>query len=307
VVPADLSSTFWQYDYGVVELSLEKPGNHSPWYWAGAVFADPGQLGNLSEMFGSVSTVNWEFPLPLANVNADEAQALYNRLNLVSSSNGALSGGLQYASDDITISTPLLFPLKVFLQTQTSVMAVLLLLFVSLTAVGAAVLVLAAQMIADRRAAELAMRRARGASVRQVALLLAGAAIPAAVIGALAFGVLNLILGLALGAADRNLTLARLAVMGDPHRSKLAMTEALPAVLAATAAGLACALILPALMGTALDLSVFTGSSATVTLRPDIVSIGLPIAAMLILAAGTLVIQTRLAHRRDPGGRLLAG
>jgi len=123
-------------------------------------------------------------------------------------------------------------------------------------------------------------------------------------IAAAGFGLLNLILGLALGAAARDLTLARLAVMGDPHRNKLAITEVLPAVLAALAAGLACALVLPTLMGTALDLSVFTNSSTTVTLKPDIVSIGLPIAAMLVLAAATLVIQSRLAQRRGPTGLL---
>jgi hypothetical protein len=714
VRPIGAGSTFWQYDPTLVQPSLQSPFTHP--YWIGAVFADPGQLDNLSNMFGTVSTVNWEFPLTLAHVNADQAQELYNRLNLIGGTIVGLSGYLQYSSDDIDIGSPLLSSLRLFLQTQTSVLAVLLLLFVSLAAVGAAVLVLAARMMVDQRANELVMRRARGASARQVAVLLAGAAaaaaIPAAVIGVLAafaavpgaitgspalswilaavavmvaiavpavagawryrrpapaanparimtaetrtarfttrgmrrvvaeitaagasiaglvvlhgqgvpagtgtnwfltlapvlaaipavlimlrlypliiwalvavtrrragatsyvalaasartslastapafalvlaltltafagmvaegiqagqvsaswqatgadavisagpgaspmpaagntalrtiaavrgvqhsakvwtdawnggpaaqqitvvavnpaqyaaltaatpfpgipagalatsprpvtstttidvlaspaaaatlgtgatqltsglvmgpievhvtgivattpaepaggtfilmplqtlpgaggdpspnsiliagsaidrnqlnavvnrilpgydvsyrsdvltsltssplqhgavtlmlltaiaaagFGLLNLILGLALGAADRDLTLARLAVMGDPHRNKLAMTEVLPAVLAATAAGLACALALPALTGTALDLSVFTGSSATVTLEPDIVSIGLPIAALLILAAATLVIQTRIAHRRGPTGLLRA-
>ena len=64
----------------------------------------------------------------------------------------------------------------------------LLLLFVSLIVVGAAVILLAARMIVARRDVELTMLRARGGSLRQVAALLARAAVlaagPAAVIGA---------------------------------------------------------------------------------------------------------------------------
>jgi putative ABC transport system permease protein len=707
VRPAGLASTFWQYDPTIVQPSLS---GKNP-IWVGGLLVDPGQLGTMSGMFGSISTVNWEFPLSLAHVNADQAQVFYNHLNDAVSGSPNLAGAGQDAEDDITLGTPLLSPLQTFLETQTAVLAVLQLLFVSLIAVGAAVLLLAARMVVDGREDELVMLRARGASARQVAILLARAAalatIPAAVTGVLvalaavpgagtgaavlswvlgvitvvlaiaapaviaawrhrrpapaanparimtaevrtarlsprvlrrlvvevtaaggaiaglavlrgqgvpaaggtnwfltlapvlaaipavlimlriypliikvllavarrragatsyvalaasartslastgpafalvlaltltafagmvtegisaaqaaaswqttgadaaiaplgegslpvaalhavsgvrgvqhaaevwteawnapsgqqitavavnpaqysaltaatpfpaiapgtlttssrpvtssttidvlaspaaaaalgagtaqltsinlmgpirvhitaiiaatpaepgggtfilmplqtlpgpggqpaptrillsgtgidraqlataikailpgdiisyradalnaltssplqhgavtlmlltaiaaaAFGLLNLILGLALGAADRDLTLARLAVMGDPHRNKLAMTEALPAVLAAAAAGLVCALTLPVLIGSALNLSVFTSSSSTVTLKPDITSIGLPVAALLILAAATLAVQTRIAHHRGPTGLLRA-
>ena len=56
----------------------------------------------------------------------------------------------------------------------------LLLLFVSLIATGAAVILLAARMMVARRDAELTMLRARGGSLRQVAALMARAAVLAA-------------------------------------------------------------------------------------------------------------------------------
>jgi hypothetical protein len=54
----------------------------------------------------------------------------------------------------------------------------------------------------------------------------------------------GLILGLALGADERDLTLARLAVMGVRHGPRLALTQAIPAAIIAS---VACALVLPSL------------------------------------------------------------
>src|ERR1700728_4353905 len=56
------------------------------------------------------------------------------------------------------------------------------------------------------------------------------------------FGLLNLIFGLALGARDRELTLARLTVMGYDRPRSLVMLQELPAVVVAAAAAAACAL-----------------------------------------------------------------
>ncbi|HZR53465.1 MAG TPA: FtsX-like permease family protein [Streptosporangiaceae bacterium] len=124
------------------------------------------------------------------------------------------------------------------------------------------------------------------------------------IVAAAGFGLLNLILGLALGAADRDLTSARLAVMGYEQAGRLAVTETLPAVLAATAGGLACALVLPPLVSNALDLSVFTNSSTVIPMRPGLITVGLPAAAMLLLAVIALALQTWLARRRGATGLL---
>lgn len=124
------------------------------------------------------------------------------------------------------------------------------------------------------------------------------------VVATAGFGLLNLILGIALGAADRDLTSARLAVMGHERAGRLALAETLPAVLAAAAGGLACALALPPLISNALDLSVFTGSTASVAMRPGMVTLGVPAAAMLLLAIVALAVQTRLARSRGATGLL---
>ena len=59
------------------------------------------------------------------------------------------------------------------------------------------------------------------------------------------FGLFIVILGLALGSAERELTLARLTVMGHERTTGLVLAEAMPAVLAAVVAGAVCAVALP--------------------------------------------------------------
>src|ERR1700678_2676968 len=132
-------------------------------------------------------------------------------------------------------------------------------------------------------------------------------------LAAAAFALLNLILGLALGAADRDLTLTRLTVMGVPHGPRLALTETLPAIAAAIIASIVCALALPPVTANALDLSVFTSSNlvsttstTTVPLQPDLISVGLPAAILLVLAIATLVLQTRTTRQRGPARLLRA-
>jgi hypothetical protein len=114
------------------------------------------------------------------------------------------------------------------------------------------------------------------------------------------FGLLNLIFGLALGARDREMTLARLRVMGHQQTRSLIMLQELPAVLAAIAAAAACALVLPTLVAPSLDLSVFfTGNSVSVTFRPDLTALSLAAAVVTVLAGIALVAGTSRLRRRD--------
>ncbi len=92
----------------------------------------------------------------------------------------------------------------------------------------------------------------------------AGLIITLTIATAAAFGLFIVILGLALGSAERGLTLARLTVMGHERTAGLVMAEAMPAVLAAVLAGAVCAAALPWVIGSAIDLSAFTGTSAPV-------------------------------------------
>jgi hypothetical protein len=100
---------------------------------------------------------------------------------------------------------------------------------------------------------------------------------------------------LALGAADRDLTMARLAAMGltEGQRARLAAFEVLPAIAASTVAALACALALPSLVAPAIDLSVFTHSQAPVPLRPDFASFVLPLAGLLVVTVIAVAYEIR--------------
>ena len=123
------------------------------------------------------------------------------------------------------------------------------------------------------------------------------------------FGLAILLLGLALGSADRDLTLARLTTMGleQGRLIRLVLGETLLAVLAAVAAGAACAVALPTLTSSALNLSVFTGSSAPVPIAPDLVALAVPAAGLVVLTAVVVSTQTRLLRHRDVPGLLRIG
>ena len=113
---------------------------------------------------------------------------------------------------------------------------------------------------------------------------------------AAAFGLAALLADLALGAADRHQTLARLATMGvDAGQARrLVLVEKAPALLAAAVAGTACALVLPVLTAQALNLSVFTGAGTPVPVRADWTALAIPVAGLLLVAlvAATLAART---------------
>jgi putative ABC transport system permease protein len=126
------------------------------------------------------------------------------------------------------------------------------------------------------------------------------------VAAATGFGLFILVFGLALGSADRELTLARLTVMGHERPTGFVLAEVMPAVLAAVVAGAVCAFVLPHLIGSALDLSGYTGAATPVQLQPDLIALALPAAFLLLIAAAVLVTETRALRRRGVTGNLRA-
>jgi hypothetical protein len=94
--------------------------------------------------------------------------------------------------------------------------------------------------------------------------------------------------------------------MGHERPVGLALAETMPAVLAAVIAGAICAVALPHLVGSSIDLSAFTGTGAPVELSPDALALGLPAAAIFVLALATLLAQTSLLRRRGVTGMLRA-
>ena len=77
-------------------------------------------------------------------------------------------------------------------------------------------------------------------------------------------------------------------------------------MVAAVVAGAACALVLPSLIGSSIDLSAFTGTSAPVQFRPDAAALGLPAAAAVVLALAVLLAEARALRRRSVTGLLRA-
>jgi hypothetical protein len=130
----------------------------------------------------------------------------------------------------------------------------------------------------------------------------------AAVVAAI-LGLAVMLLELALGAAVRESTLARLATMGlgEGQRAQIVALEVLPAIIAAAVAAWACALALPPVLAPDLDLSVFTGSSAGVRLAVDVVSFAVPLAALAVLAAVALGIEIRSGRRRAASSLRMGG
>jgi putative ABC transport system permease protein len=110
---------------------------------------------------------------------------------------------------------------------------------------------------------------------------------------------LVLLLTLVIGGRARQLTLARLSTMGlsRSQSRRLAMLEMLPLILAAVIGGAGCAALLAPLVGPALNLSVFTGSTATVPVRIEYAVLAATAAGLALLAILTLTAQTVMASR----------
>ena len=105
-------------------------------------------------MFGNIGLeMQWEYPLDVTGVNADQAQGLYQALNRATTAAPPLTDELASGEGALSVTSPLLQDLGLFLSTQAAVETVLLLLFVSLIVVGTAVILLAGRMIVARREA----------------------------------------------------------------------------------------------------------------------------------------------------------
>jgi putative ABC transport system permease protein len=188
VRPKMPASAFWNVDAAAAAPSFNIPLQAPP-YWSGAVFADPGEFATIQSVFGLLSMeLVWEFPLSLGALQADQVPGVQHSLIRAAGAAVTLNGDLAGATVPLTVHAELLTQLTAVSLTDTAVQQVLSLLFVSLTVVGAAVLLLAARINEARRVGELEMLRSRGASTRQLAALtLRGtgiACVPAVLAGA---------------------------------------------------------------------------------------------------------------------------
>jgi putative ABC transport system permease protein len=193
VEPADPGSSFWNADPLLAAPALSRAGGGAT--WEAAVIADPGELDMVQQIFGQAGLlIQWELPAAPTGRH-DQAQALYDQVNQIVNRTPVLTGPLAPLANALNVSSGLVQPLAAFVQASSDVNVLLWFVYAGLAVAGVATLLLAAWMIAARRSAELAQRRARGASLWQLfSLGTRGAAVACVPAAALAWAAAVLLL-----------------------------------------------------------------------------------------------------------------
>jgi putative ABC transport system permease protein len=186
LVPRDPSSAFWTADPNAAVPTPPVPARNAIPSWYGAAFASGAEVTAMTQRLDLFNgSLEWDFPLRLQSLTADQAGPLQARLKRVGLRAGALFLGPQV---NVAVSSPVSLDLATYLTTDAALATLLGLLFVSLTVIGLVVVLLGVQLLAERRQAEFTLMRARGAARWQLAVLaLRGGAVaagPAALAGA---------------------------------------------------------------------------------------------------------------------------
>jgi len=215
--PVHPGSAFWTEDPAAIHPELIQRDTTQPAHWAGAVFIG---AGGLTAVETSLNTgemlLIWEIPAALGRLTADQASAVSTGVGSLVSSGLVISGGTRIPAGDqtcptvcpntsppviMTVNSEIPAALTPFVTADNAVAPVLALMYVSLAVMGAVVVLLGARLVAQRRAAEFTLMRARGASLRQLAwLVLRPSAVIAVVAGAAAAA---LAIGLTPGQSSR--------------------------------------------------------------------------------------------------------
>jgi putative ABC transport system permease protein len=197
--PVHPAADFWTDDPAVARPTLIGGTPSQPAHWAGALFIGAGGLtAAVSGLNESLMLLSWVVPADLGRLTADQASAVRAGVSglessgLVISSGGeaSLGSGQQTCPTACPSTTP---PIAVsvnsqipailtpFVTADNAVAPVLGLLYVSLAVMGAVVVLLGARLVAQRRAAEFTLMRARGAALHQLGWLVLRASVVIAV------------------------------------------------------------------------------------------------------------------------------
>ena len=192
--PLRPASSFWAVDPVAAAPQLTYPTPDSAPYLSSGAFVSAAELTGLQNYLSAPLRALWSFPLSLGGVTADQAAGLARTLAAVGYLPAATSVGTSLnasagpaATIQVSLSSGLATTLPAFVATDDAVQRVLSLMFVSLAVIAAVVVLLGARLVAARRRDEFTMRRARGASLRQVAAVALGGGaaviLPAAALG----------------------------------------------------------------------------------------------------------------------------
>ena len=168
VAPVNAGGTFWVLDPDVVAPALVTAAQRP--YWQGGAFVAAGALPALDTQFNPPEVqLTWIFDVALGHLTAAQAVRLEQVLpGTLGTAGQIVYPGTQNAVN-VTLTSGLLPVLAEFAAQNRAVSNVLDLMSVSLAVVGAAVLLLAAWLMAEKRREEFAVLRARGASRLQLA------------------------------------------------------------------------------------------------------------------------------------------
>jgi putative ABC transport system permease protein len=190
IQPRSVDTAFWSIDPTTAAPLLITGGPQALAYWTAAAFVGPGELSALQagRFDTGTMTLEWDFPMRLTGVTAGQAATLQSHLTAAITGAGTLVDSTHGNPTNVSISTGLTTDLASFISADAAVGGLLSLLFVSLTIIGAVVVLLGARLLTEHRDGEFALMRARGAALRQLAglALRAGALVvlPAAIIAA---------------------------------------------------------------------------------------------------------------------------
>jgi putative ABC transport system permease protein len=176
--PANPASVFWSQDPVAARPVLTPAASPQLPYWIGAVFIGPGALPLIESNLGPVEMeVTWVYAAALGRLTAGQAGGLEASVaSLVSSGATLITPGI-VSPVTVTISSQIPSILSPFIAGESAVAPVLELLYVSLAVMGAVVVLLGARLVAQRRAAEFTLMRARGAALYQLGWLVLRASV----------------------------------------------------------------------------------------------------------------------------------
>ena len=187
IQPTLPASAFWSTD-SLAAGPVLTPGNSAkPGYWTGAVFIGAGALPVIEASLNPYVNATWWYPAALGRLTAGQAGGLEAGLGSLVSSGVVVSAPDLDSPVTATVTSQIPSILSPFIAGENAAAPVLELLYVSLAVLGAVVVLLGARLVAQRRAAELTLMRARGAALYQLGwLVLRSSAVIAAAAGAAA-------------------------------------------------------------------------------------------------------------------------
>jgi len=201
IQPVDPASVFWTQNRLAASPVLASSSSDQLPSWLSTFFIGPGDLPLVQyKLNQAVMQVTWVYAVGLGDLTADQASGLDAVLGSMA------SGGVTFTArgyvEPITVAITSQIPavLSPFVAAENAAAPVLGLLYASLAVLGTVVVLLGARLVAQRRAAEFTLMRARGAALHQLGWLVLRANVVIAAVAGAAAGVLAL--GLTPGDGD---------------------------------------------------------------------------------------------------------